>query len=94
MQILNLCCPAAESKVSSKIWVMLHCAGQHGRAAQGALSPRLLPRSKPVHGIVLPGMVTLGEELSVWTSHAGHLLPSQITLIAGTCPCWQETEIK
>lgn len=76
MQILILCCPAAESNVLSKIWVMLHCAGQHGRAPQGAPSPTLLPRSKPVHGNVLPGMGTLLEELSVWTSHAGHVLPS------------------
>lgn len=61
---------------------------------QRALSPRLLPRSKPVHGNVLPGMVTLVEELSVWTSHAGHILPSQITPIARTCPCWREIKIK
>lgn len=89
MQILILCCPAAESNVSSKIWVM-----QHGRAPQGALSPHCSPGASLCMALCCLAWGTLVEELSVWTSRAGLELPSQITPIARTRPCWWEIEIK
>lgn len=78
MQMLILCCPAAESNVSSKIWVM-----QHGRAPQGALSPRCSPGASLSMAMCCLALGTLVEELSAWTSPAGHVLPSQITPLPG-----------
>lgn len=36
-----------------------------------------------MHGNVLPGVGHMVWELSVWTSRAGHVLPSQITPLPG-----------